>query len=144
MAPVYTRPDVVPWQSAEYIKRMLGVGGSEIIIIGLLFLLIFGPSKLPQMARDIGRFVGEARRSIDEFKDELTMEPDPDEKPARRRESRNGSKKSSTSLKDKKDDAEDESADSEGSEEKEASQSSSRTASQASKAKEEESGLRDL
>ncbi|MGH3086029.1 MAG: Sec-independent protein translocase subunit TatA/TatB [Rubrobacteraceae bacterium] len=71
---------------------MLGVGGSEIIILGLLFLIIFGPNKLPQMARDIGRFVGEARRSIDEFKDELTVEIDQDEKPARKRESRNGIK----------------------------------------------------
>ena len=51
---------------------MFGVGGQEIVIIGLLFLVIFGPSKLPQMARDVGRFVSEARRSIDEFKDELT------------------------------------------------------------------------
>ncbi len=51
---------------------MFGIGGQEIVIIGLLFLVIFGPSKLPQMARDLGRFVGEARKSIDEFKDELT------------------------------------------------------------------------
>jgi len=58
---------------------MLGIGGSEIVIIALLVLVIFGPSKLPQMARDIGRFVGEARRSIDEFKDELTAGSDEDE-----------------------------------------------------------------
>ncbi len=132
---------------AEYIKRMLGVGGTEIILIGLLFLLIFGPSKLPQMARDIGKFVGEARRSIDEFKDELTMEPDPDEKPTRRRESRNGSKKSTSSLKNKKDDGEtsDESGDPEatdGSEEKETSQATSRT--ETFETKEEEPKLRDL
>ena len=58
---------------------MFGIGGQEIVIIGLLFLVIFGPSKLPQMARDLGRFVGEARRSIDEFKDELTAASDDDE-----------------------------------------------------------------
>jgi sec-independent protein translocase protein TatB len=58
---------------------MLGIGGSEIVIIALLVLIIFGPSKLPQMARDIGRFVGEARRSIDEFRDELTAAPDEDD-----------------------------------------------------------------
>jgi sec-independent protein translocase protein TatB len=62
---------------------MLGIGGSEIVIIALLVLIIFGPSKLPQMARDIGRFVGEARRSIDEFKDELTAAPDEDEEDKR-------------------------------------------------------------
>jgi sec-independent protein translocase protein TatB len=65
---------------------MFGIGGQEIVIIGLLFLVIFGPSKLPQMARDLGRFVGEARRSIDEFKDELTAASDEDEedKPKKR------------------------------------------------------------
>jgi sec-independent protein translocase protein TatB len=45
---------------------MFGIGGQEMVIIGVLFLLIFGPNSLPKMARDIGRFVGEARRSIDE------------------------------------------------------------------------------
>ncbi|HET7478613.1 MAG TPA: twin-arginine translocase TatA/TatE family subunit [Rubrobacteraceae bacterium] len=55
---------------------MFGVGPQEMVMIGLLALLIFGPSKLPQMARDLGKFVAEARRSIDEFKDELTAEHD--------------------------------------------------------------------
>ena len=64
---------------------MLGIGGSEIVIIALLVLIIFGPSKLPQMARDIGRFVGEARRSIDEFKDELTASSDEDEEDRRKK-----------------------------------------------------------
>jgi len=65
---------------------MFGIGGQEIVIIGLLFLVIFGPSKLPQMARDVGRFVNEARRSIDEFKEELTsVEDDEDDKKSRKR-----------------------------------------------------------
>lgn len=49
------------------------------VIIGVLFLIIFGPNKIPQMARDIGKFVTEARRSIDEFKEELTAEVDTDD-----------------------------------------------------------------
>ena len=57
-----------------------GIGFQEMVIIGLLFLVLFGPSKLPQMARDLGRFVNEARRSIDEFKEELTAEYDEDDK----------------------------------------------------------------
>jgi Tat protein translocase TatB subunit len=55
---------------------MFGIGGQEIVIIGLLFLVIFGPNALPRMARDLGRFVSEARRSIDEFKEELTAVDD--------------------------------------------------------------------
>ena len=69
---------------------MFGVGPSELVMVFLLVLLLFGPSKLPQMARDIGRFVGEARRSIDEFKEELTsIEDEKDDKPS----SRQGRKK---------------------------------------------------
>jgi sec-independent protein translocase protein TatB len=64
---------------------MFGIGGQEIVIIALLFLVIFGPSKLPQMARDLGRFVTEARRSIDEFKEELTAASDEDEEAKRKR-----------------------------------------------------------
>ncbi len=67
---------------------MFGIGGQEMIIIGLLFLVIFGPSKLPQMARDLGKFVNGARRSMDEFKGELLSdedEEDDDRLPKRRR-----------------------------------------------------------
>ena len=35
-------------------------------------LVIFGPKKLPGMAKDLGRFVNESRNYIDEFKSELT------------------------------------------------------------------------
>ncbi len=66
---------------------MFGIGGQELVIIGLLFLVVFGPSKLPQMARDLGRFVNEARRSVDEFKGELMLDDDKDEdrRPKRKR-----------------------------------------------------------
>ncbi|HEV3476281.1 MAG TPA: twin-arginine translocase TatA/TatE family subunit [Rubrobacteraceae bacterium] len=64
---------------------MFGIGGQEIVIISLLFLVIFGPNALPRMARDLGRFVAEARRSIDEFKEELTAaEDDEDEEENKR------------------------------------------------------------
>ena len=58
---------------------MLGVGGSEIFVIALIFLVIFGPSSLPKMARDLGRFVTEARRAVDDFKEEITSAADDDE-----------------------------------------------------------------
>lgn len=67
---------------------MFGIGGQEIIIIGLIFLVVFGPSKLPQMARDFGRFVNDARRSMDEFKSELVSgddDEDEDSRPKRKR-----------------------------------------------------------
>ncbi len=71
---------------------MFGIGGQEIVIIGLLFLVIFGPNALPKMARDVGRFVSEARRSIDEFKEELTaVEDDEDEENTRKKKRVGGS-----------------------------------------------------
>ena len=58
---------------------MFGVGPQEIVIIGLIFLVIFGPGSLPKMARDMGRFVAEARRAIDDFKEEITAAGEEDE-----------------------------------------------------------------
>jgi Tat protein translocase TatB subunit len=55
---------------------MFGVGPQEMVIIGLIFLVIFGPGSLPKMARDVGRFVSEARRAIEDFKEELTASED--------------------------------------------------------------------
>jgi Tat protein translocase TatB subunit len=78
---------------------MFGIGPTEMVLIFLVVLMLFGPSKLPQMARDFGRFVTEARRAVDEFKDELTSSTEDEEDPphrrrkkvtARRKTSRNG------------------------------------------------------
>lgn len=74
------RGGVVTGGPGGYIQLMgFGIGPGEIILVAALFLLLFGPSKLPQMARDIGRFVNEARRSMDEFKSELTAGVDDDD-----------------------------------------------------------------
>jgi sec-independent protein translocase protein TatB len=50
---------------------VFGIGMQEMVIVGILFLVIFGPGKLPDMARDLGRFVNVARRSVEEFKEDL-------------------------------------------------------------------------
>ncbi len=60
---------------------MFGIGMQEMVIVGLLFLVIFGPSKVPSMARDIGRFVNEARRSIEEFKEDLVSQEEEGKEP---------------------------------------------------------------
>ena len=64
---------------------MFGIDGEELIVIGLLVLVIFGPSKLPQMARDLGRFVNEAHRSVEEFKHELVSDNEDGEKQPKRK-----------------------------------------------------------
>ena len=69
---------------------MFGVGFQEMVLIGLLFLVIFGPSKLPQMARDLGGFVNDARRSVEGFKEELMIEADNDQEPRNGRKPEEG------------------------------------------------------
>jgi Sec-independent protein translocase protein TatA len=53
---------------------VFGVGVPEMVVIGLLLLVVFGPKKLPGMAQDLDRFVSEARRSVEEFKKDLVSE----------------------------------------------------------------------
>jgi Sec-independent protein translocase protein TatA len=55
------------------------------MLIGLLLLVVFGPEKLTQTTREVGRFAREARRSVEEFKAELVSEEEPhgDGKPER-------------------------------------------------------------
>lgn len=35
---------------------MLGIGGTELAIIGIFAFLIFGPDKVPELARTVGKF----------------------------------------------------------------------------------------
>jgi Tat protein translocase TatB subunit len=53
---------------------VFGIGMQEMVIIGLVLLVVFGPKKLPVMARDFGRFLSDARRSVAEFKEDLVSE----------------------------------------------------------------------
>jgi sec-independent protein translocase protein TatB len=68
----------------DTIRFMFGIGAQEAVIVGLLFLVIFGPSKLPGMARDFGRFVSGARRQLDEFKSEITSTEEEEKDNSRR------------------------------------------------------------
>lgn len=53
---------------------MFGLGMSEIIVLGLLALIIIGPKELPQMARTIGRFINELKRSTNALGDEIKQQ----------------------------------------------------------------------
>jgi Sec-independent protein translocase protein TatA len=50
---------------------MFGVGPQELVIVGLLLLVVFGPSKCASIARDMGRLVNGAQRTVEDFKSEL-------------------------------------------------------------------------
>jgi sec-independent protein translocase protein TatB len=50
---------------------MLNVGGGEFLIILLVALVVLGPQKLPDAARQVGKIVGEFRRISAGFQTEM-------------------------------------------------------------------------
>jgi len=61
---------------------MFDIGLQEMLVIGVLALLVFGPSKLPELGRMFGRAMREFRRASDEFRSTVETnlqinEPDP-------------------------------------------------------------------
>jgi len=61
---------------------MFDIGLQEMLIIGVLALLVFGPSKLPELGRMVGRAMREFRRASDEFRSTVETnlhinDPDP-------------------------------------------------------------------
>lgn len=52
---------------------MLGIGMQEIIIILVVALIIIGPKKLPELARALGRAIGEFRKAADDLKEDLDL-----------------------------------------------------------------------
>lgn len=45
-----------------------GIGGSELIIIAIVALVVVGPKDLPKLLRNLGKFVGKMRNMADDFK----------------------------------------------------------------------------
>ncbi|MBK8010372.1 MAG: twin-arginine translocase TatA/TatE family subunit [Deltaproteobacteria bacterium] len=65
---------------------MFGLGFLEIGVILVLALLVFGPKKLPDLARSLGKSIREFRRATEDFR--ATMEDEvhrPDPAPAKAR-----------------------------------------------------------
>ncbi len=52
----------------------MNLGMSEMIFIFLLALLIFGPRKLPEIAREVGKFMAEFKRAGNEFRNQIETE----------------------------------------------------------------------
>jgi Tat protein translocase TatB subunit len=47
---------------------MFDIGFQEMVLIMVLALLVFGPSKLPELGKMIGRAMREFRKASDEFR----------------------------------------------------------------------------
>ena len=48
------------------------LGGPEILIIFILILLLFGAKKIPELARGLGKSMGEFKKAREEFEREIT------------------------------------------------------------------------
>ena len=58
---------------------MFGVDAAEALFISLVALLVFGPGRLAEAARETGAMLGKARRKLDEARAELAAADYPDE-----------------------------------------------------------------
>ena len=51
--------------------RLLFISGGELVVVALVFLLLFGSKKLPEMARSLGKGLREFRKAADDIKREI-------------------------------------------------------------------------
>lgn len=48
------------------------IGPLEILVVGVIALIVFGPHRLPEMARSVGKAVAEFRRQASDLRDEFS------------------------------------------------------------------------
>lgn len=59
---------------------MGGIGGPELLVIFLVVLLVFGPRKIPEVARGVGKGLREIRKLTTEFQREMNLSDAEDER----------------------------------------------------------------
>ena len=53
---------------------MFNIGAPELFLIFIIALIVLGPQKLPDLARTLGKIVGEFRKATDDFKENLNQD----------------------------------------------------------------------
>lgn len=56
------------------------IGPLEILVVAVVALLIFGPEKLPEMARSIGKGINQMKRMASDLKSEFDVSAEEDDK----------------------------------------------------------------
>jgi sec-independent protein translocase protein TatA len=54
----------------------MNLGGQEMIIIFVVILLLFGAKKIPELARGLGKSMGEFKKAREDFEREITRSED--------------------------------------------------------------------
>lgn len=62
--------------------NIFGIGPAELFLIGVVALLVFGPKKLPEIGRSLGKTLKSFQEASREFESELKREMDRAEAPA--------------------------------------------------------------
>ena len=55
---------------------MFGIGMPEVLIILAVALIVIGPKKLPDLAKSLGRAIGEFKKATQEFKQSIEINSD--------------------------------------------------------------------
>ena len=58
------------------IFALMNLGPQEVIIIFVVILLLFGAKKIPELARGLGKSMGEFKKAREDFEREITKAED--------------------------------------------------------------------
>lgn len=59
----------------------MNLGPQEVMVIFLIVLLLFGAKKIPELARGLGKSMGEFKKAREDFEREITRSEDEAKKP---------------------------------------------------------------
>lgn len=75
-------PETTPSTTPANFGDMFGIGGWEMLLIAVVALLVFGPKRLPELARQLGKGLSEFRHASSELRRSFDLEMDPRKTPA--------------------------------------------------------------
>jgi sec-independent protein translocase protein TatA len=71
----HTPPQIDLGRSNAYIGHMFGsIGPAELILIFIVALLVFGPKRLPEIGKSVGKAIREFKRTSEEIKGRIEDE----------------------------------------------------------------------
>ena len=59
---------------------MFGIGGSELVFILLIAVMLFGTDKIPEIARTLGKGMAQLKNATDDIKSEITKSAEGNER----------------------------------------------------------------